>query len=197
MENQIFDAIILLVRSIKADGNNPRIEAEHDGLTYIMQGSKYLLGQLIRQISVPEDRIFISVKAEELWASITNEPIQNYWYQTPVTCMQNGVKVKKYKGASRKDYEECTLQKGETFPYKDVFHDEHIVPIKMIIDELIAEHDLDYDGVARILSKICICRITKEEDAAIKHRYKRPDSFEETIRTTYKEAGIVIKGFKY
>lgn len=197
MKNAIFDAINLLVTAIKTNEEHPSIKCVHNDKTYTMYSVHYLLGQLIRQIEVPKERTYISVKADELWKSITDEPIENYWYQKKVTCKNNGIQVAKYKGASKAPYDKPALNAGDNFVYKDVFHDEHVIPVNTIIEELIALESLDDDSIAAVLDKICICRILKEEDANIENRYKRPNTFEEVIRTTYQDAGIEVKDFKY
>ena len=62
--------------------------------------------------------------------------------------------------------------------YNDVFHDEHIIPLEMIINELkeIKKPDINedtYNQVRKILDKIYICKMLKSEDRDLLDSRKR------------------------
>ncbi len=164
---------------------------------------RYLLGQILRQI--PVTKKYVSDAAQELWNQLTDEDIWKYNYQdkVPVTKNKDFI-VKKYKGASKTAEDKEGKAVGNSFIFREVFHDEHIIPIAVIIDELLklkdSEIEITPEKVAKIIDKICICRITKEEDREIKPRYKRSSDLSEAYETAYKPKNVKItsleKGLK-
>lgn len=152
---------------------------------------KYLLGQILRQIPVTKKHV--SDAAQELWNRLTNEDIWKYNYQDKVFVTENkDFIVKKYKGAAKTPEKESSV--GDSFIFREVFHDEHIIPIAVIIDELLKLKDgeITPEKVAEIIDKICICRITKEEDRKINPRYKRSSDLSEAYETAYKPNQVKI-----
>lgn len=151
---------------------------------------KYLLGQILRQIPVTKKHV--SDAAQELWNQLTDEDIWKYNYQdkVPVTKNQKTI-VNRYSGASNNA---SAGSVGKDFIFRDVFHDEHIIPIAVIIEELLnlKDSEITPEKVAEIIDKICICRITKEEDRKIKPRYKRSPNLSEAYETAYKPNEVKI-----
>lgn len=152
---------------------------------------KYLLGQILRQIPVKKKHV--SDAAQELWNQLTDEDIWKYNYQDKVPVTEGNQKtiVNKYSGASKNALVESI---GKDFIFRDVFHDEHIIPIAVIIEELLKLKDSEItpEKVAKIIDKICICRITKEEDRKITPRYKRSSDLSEAYETAYKPNQVKI-----
>jgi hypothetical protein len=109
----------------------------------------------------------------------------------PVTEGNQKTIVNKYSGASKNALVESI---GKDFIFRDVFHDEHIIPIAVIIEELLKLKDSEItpEKVAKIIDKICICRITKEEDRKITPRYKRSSDLSEAYETAYKPNQVKI-----
>lgn len=155
---------------------------------------RYLLGQILRQIPVTKKHV--SDAAQELWNQLTDEDIWKYNYQDKVQTKNEDVTVKKYKGASKTPEDKKGKAVGDSFIFREVFHDEHIIPIAVIIDELLdlkdSEIEITPEKVAEIIDKICICRITKEEDRKIKPRYKRSPKLSEAYETAYKPHNVKI-----
>lgn len=153
---------------------------------------RYLLNQILRQI--PVTKRYVSDKAQELWNQLTDEDIWKYNYQDTVlvTEKNKGFIVKKYKGAAKTPEKESSV--GDSFIFREVFHDEHIIPIAVIIDELLKLKDgeITPEKIAQIIDKICICRITKEEDRKINPRYKRSSDLSEAYETAYKPNKVTI-----
>ena len=152
---------------------------------------RYLLGQILRQI--PVTKKYVSDAAQELWDQLTDEDIWKYNYQDKVQVPVKNQKtiVNRYSGASNNALVESV---GKDFIFREVFHDEHIIPIAVIIDELLKLKDgkITPENIAKIIDKICICRITKEEDRKIKPRYKRSSDLSEAYETAYKPNKVKI-----
>lgn len=186
MENEILDIIISLINGVKAGGH-----IESDG--QILWGSKYLLNQTIRQYSQPNDHYFISEKALDLWNKITSEDIMSKYYRDRVILDKTDgtITLKCYKGNS-KHFTEWTPNKGDGLTYRDVFHDEHIVPVKMIIKELIALEHPNYENVKEILGKIRVCKMLKEEDKLIKNKSNRSTDYKKAIADNYSPQIVCI-----
>ena len=152
---------------------------------------RYLLGQIIRQI--PVTKRYVSDEAQKLWDKLTDEDIWKYNYRdnVPVKEKSKGFTVKKYKGASKTAEEQAV---GNSFIFRDVFHDEHIIPISIIVEELLElkGSNITPEKIKEIIDKICLCRITKEEDREIKPRSKRPSNLSEAYHKVYKPNKVTI-----
>ena len=155
---------------------------------------KYLLGQILRQIPVTKKHV--SDAAQELWHQLTDEDIWKYNYQDKVLVPEENKDfiVKKYKGASKTAKDKEGKAVGNSFIFREVFHDEHIIPIAVIIDELLKLKDgeITPEKIAQIIDKICICRITKEEDRKIKVRSNRPFNLLIVYEKIYKQEQVII-----
>ena len=196
MQNPILDVIINILKYSKSqtiDAKEVRIAAfENNGITYAFWNPDYILGQLLRQYIICKDKFFLSKKAAELWNKISSKDIWMFSYRDKIVCeFDNIVWVKSYAGASSK----FTLQKlckNNTFIFNDVFHDDHIVPISIIKKELFNLSDYTYENVSKVLDKICICRMLKEEDRKIKEKSKRFTDHIKVINEIYSKYNIEI-----
>ncbi len=170
-KNVVLDIII---EFIKGCGNKKKddsgkdyavIENGKSGADYMAINSPaYLLGQILRQYHIPPSHYLISGAAVEKWKEISSEPIFKYWYRNPVTKDTDGeTEILRFVG-SKNEGELTTIRKGDTFIFRDVFHDEHIVPISMVLEKLCKLDNPDYENVKEILDKIYICRMLKTED---------------------------------
>ena len=90
------------------------------------------------------------------------------------------------------------LKKGDSFEYRSFFHNEHIVPVDTIENQLL---QLDVNGMTRqtcskrieeILDKIYICMMLKEENAGLKNN-RCSDDYEQIIKNDYANAKTPIK----
>lgn len=185
MNNEVLDIIISLVKGVKNDGH-----IDSDG--HVLWGCNYLLNQVLRQYDIPKDHYYVSERAAKLWESITSGKIMDYYYKCRVVLdkADGTVVLKCYKGASN-SYTEWTPKKGEKLIYRDVFHDEHIVPINVLIKELVELTELNYENVLHILDKIRICKMLKEEDKEIVNRSNRSSDYKIAIAENYKDIKCV------
>ena len=207
MENvNAFDILITLIKACQENCNEPIVRGP-EGYDVILGSADYLLGQSVRQLWSREGHKFVSKKAAKLWGDLKVEgSIFDYCYQKPVHYKNEApVHVKGYTGAKgTPDWEEDLIFKrtGDCFRFRQVSHIEHIVPIKIILEELLnldlsEEKEVIYKKMDAILNKIYVCYITKEEDRALNRigaKTKRPDDYREVLNKQYKEAGIEIVG---
>ncbi len=193
-DNKVLDIIISFVKAIQNTPKKGKDEAcfyMDDGANRLW-GAKYLLGQILRQYEINNDHFFISVAADKLWKEITNgkEDIKDYHYTMKVP-VHKECKLNLYKGAAKEPFEkEKAFAPTNTFQYRQVFHDEHVIPIEDVIQHLIALKELSYKNVQNILNKIYMCRMLKSENSGLSH--KRPFSVVGTIETIYREKNIEI-----
>lgn len=198
-----YDILIALIKACQENYEEPTIKGP-DGYEATLGGAYYLLGQTVRNLWNREGHKLISKKAQELWNSLeVGEPIFDYWYQKRVYYKNvTPVPVKGYIGANGKPAWETELkfnQKGDSFPFRQVFHIEHIVPVSVIIEQLMSldlteDKTIIYKKMDSILNKIYVCYITKEEDRALNRisKSKRSDNYLEVISNEYRAAGIEI-----
>lgn len=186
--NEVIDLIITLIKGAKAK-EDCIVSSE-----VTLQGCNYLLGQVIRQIRIPLDHWFVSDGAKTLWEKLTSKNIMEFWYTMHVPCDRaNGIEVGLYRGSEKYPHTKPTLNKGDTIIYREVFHDEHIVPVVVIVNELCALKEPTRENVKRILDKIYMCKLLKEEDRRILHRSNRPSDYRAAIVDSYTPQGITIE----
>lgn len=164
----------------------------------IWSGSaKYILNQLLRQIKIPKENWYITYKADTLWQQLTSEKMDNYQYQKKVTLTRNEhLSVSTFKGNSKVPYIRH-LSIGDSFAFREVFHDEHIIPIHLIIKQLLKLGTPTYETVVEVLSKISVCRMLKTEDRSIYNSRKRDFDLSTVIETTYLKSGVYVKDYPY
>jgi len=188
-KNEVFDTIITFVQSLKKERDC--IESKYKGEESWIWNTSYLLNQIIRQYNVPAERYLLSEKAKAKWDEITDEDITKYYYREKVICKHNNIEVIEFKGSSKIGVKR-PLNENDSFIYRDVFHNEHVVPVEGIIKELLNEDNLTYERIDAILKKLYICRMLKEEDRNITEKYHRPNNPKTVIDNIYKKAGINI-----
>ena len=196
-QSRILDIIINLLSGIKS--NNSIIESIDNDTQMKLKGNSYILNQALRQYVLPKNHYFVSEKAFELWTKISTDDIFNYEYQNKVVKNTDDfVMIDKYKGGEKNPRQkDVPLQKGQSFIYKDVFTDEHIVTVSNIIDELLKLPSYTYSSIASVLDKMYICKMLKSEDRSIKNRINRSTNYKEVILEDYLNAGIKVKDFDY
>lgn len=196
MNNKSLEIIINLLIGIK-NGNQIVDEYGVDQPIKI-ENCKYLLGQVIRQLYLGEDKLFVTEKALEKWNKITDESIFKYCYRNNIVKTKDDyVEIDKYIGSSKKLFKTDILLKGDRFIYNDVFIDEHIVPVSDIIKALLGlENFNDYQSVSKILDNICICKMLKEESFNIKTYNRDSLDYRCVIKNHYEPNGIRIVNYK-
>lgn len=192
MDNiETLDILIVFVKGYK----NNIIESIIDGKLYNIYSCRYLLGQILRQFYIPSERWFISKKVKNLWDKLTKEKIENHHYNDKIICCnEEPIEVKIYKGAELK-FEKRILHKGDKFKFNSIFHEEHIIPVYSIINELCNLNSLNYANVTKVLEKMAMCRMLKEEDKKLNlnhFKFKRPNSVEKILIEVYSKVGIEI-----
>ncbi len=193
-QNRIFDIIINLLIGIK--NHDCLTETTDSGEVLTVTQCKYLLNQTIRQYQIPKDHYFVSEAALELWQKIRRDSIFNYTYRDKVVkTIHEPVWIDKYNGSRKEPYQSSYLNCAESFTYNDVFTDEHIVTVSDIIKELKALPSYDYAEIKKVLDKIYICKVLKEEDHNIKNKHTRPTDYQLVINTDYFDAGIKVLRF--
>ena len=108
-----------------------------------------------------------------------------------VNCI-GGCFMKQAEGAYKTPYDTRPIKPGDKFVFKDVFHDDHVIPIKHIIGRLLALENPNHDNVTEIIRHISICRMLKKEDRSITRKWNRPFSEKEIINTIYAQVGIEL-----
>lgn len=179
-KNEVLDIIIIFVKACKKDKEHSFIEDNGKKIW----SAHYLLNQILRQYYIDDNHILVSKKAQELWTEITNESsIKKFSYRNSVVAKTNK-KINTYKGASSIP-ELSEIRINEKFVWNDIFHDEHTIPISVIIKELCNLKELDYESVGKVLDKIYICKMLKEEDRKIIQKHDRPASVIEVVEKIY------------
>jgi len=182
--NAVIEFIKTLVRASK---NGNCIEEKGEKI----HNTSYLLNQTLRQYGLKQEHYFISEKAILLWERLTSEEIMSRYYQDKVKCDRaNGIIVREYIGNSKQSNERL-IAKDDVITYRSVFHDEHIVPINIIQQELNDLVTLDDESVKAVLGKIRICRMLKEEDKETVNKRNRSSDYREAIADNYTPKGIV------
>ncbi len=136
------------------------------------ESASYLLNQTLREIKLPTDHYYISVEAQELWKKATSLPTKD------ILKHRNGGKFSKF--------------------YKENFHDEHIVTVHDIIEELLSQRktkgDLTDKEISDVVEKTYICIMLKIENAKLignnVRKTRKTLNFQKIINELYKEKGI-------
>lgn len=155
----------------------------------------YLLGQLIRQYDIPKEHRHISKNAQARWdlLNVTKGNIEDYHYKKKVTCNPSKpMCFEFYKGAENKG-ESRTITKGSHFEFREMFHEEHVIPVSLIKKKLVDLNPINEKEIKELLEKMHICVILKDENRIINTMKGRTLDFEETIENVYKKAGISLK----
>jgi hypothetical protein len=97
-----------------------------------------------------------------------------------------------YKGASKTPVQ-TTLNKNDKFNFRQMFHEDHVIPVSIIIDELKNLKVVNATTVTSKLDQMHQCIILKEEDRNISRTKGRNLIFQQTINNVYAPAGIIIK----
>ncbi len=202
-DTNLFDYFSALIEACQKDKNQPRIYAP-TGYDYCLEGAYYLLNQSIRQLAFRKGHRCVSKAAFTLWNNLqVRQPIFNYWYQKPV-CYNNSepVTVSFYRGAGSEPFLRKEIKfegKNSCFPFRQVFHVEHVVPVNVILNQLLNVNLSDnkekvYENIHTVLDKIYLCYMTKEEDRRLNKiaKTRRSDNFAEVIAKEYRDAGIEI-----
>ncbi len=189
MDSTIINIIIDLVNGCKG---NDIIVDDFDRSQLQMKNCNYLLGQVIRNCLVPEDRWYISEAAIDYWNKITDEDIWKYEYADKIKITKSDVlkNIGLYKGGKSKP-EYTTKRRGDIIQFNDLFHDEHMVDVSTIKKEIEKLNPITPEGVKIILDQMRIARILKEEDKRISTKSGRGTDMK-YIMKLYENADIKL-----
>ena len=185
----ITNIIIDLVNGCK---ENDVIVDDFDGDQSRMKNCNYLLGQVIRNYIVPEERWYISEAALELWDSITDADIWKYEYADKIKLTKSDVleNIGLYKGG-KSTPEYTTKNRGDVIQFNDLFHDEHMVDVSTIKREIEKMNPLTPKGVKKVLDQMWMARILKKEDKRISSKSGRGTNLN-YIMKLYEDAEIKL-----
>lgn len=161
-------------------------------------GLRYLLGQSIRQYDIPKKNYHISEGAKKRWEELSSDPIEKYWYRKKVECnkLQFPKLYKVFRG-SESEGKEIEIKPGGSFIFRDMFHEEHIIPVALILDKMINEtNSIDRTAIQNLLENMHMCIILKEEDRDINHYLgrtaRRTLDFASNVKNIYDKRGIKL-----
>ena len=194
MDIKVLDIIIAFVKGIKDHPKENKNAPHHyiDDGTNTLWAAGYLLNQILRQYKIPKNHTYVSVKAQEKWNELTDQKIEDYTYTKGVPLKCDAI-LDLYKGAEENPTDKGKpFSKGSKFKYRQVFHDEHIIPISMVIEKLINLETLDHHSVQKVINNIYICKMLKTENINLNKKFKttRDWDFEKTKNEIYKAVGI-------
>lgn len=202
-EIDVLDILIAFIKGCKYkdEGLDNCIHSVIDNKDYWIWNTDYLLNQILRQINVPPERYLLSKGAKEMWKKLSptgkkGDSITKYYYREVLT-IQNDLneEVGLYKGADSKPSSFVEIRKGNKFIFNDIFHLEHVIPIHVIKNQLLAldSESLTKKNVEQILSKMYVCRMLKSEDRLIDSAYKknRPFDLNRILKEVYTKIEIV------
>lgn len=188
--NKVIELIIEFIKAIQSE--EKALISYENGIRYKICSPKYLLGQIIRQYELTAQQYYISENAEFLWKNVSTENIWNYCYRQYVKCENDiPVLIREFTGNANTPRKIREVKRGDGFIFRDVFHDEHMIPISKIIEKLVSLSEPDCDNVKNILDSIYICRLLKNEDRLLPVKYKRPFDLQKVI-SMYNYVGIKI-----
>ncbi len=178
--NEVLEIIISFVNACKKDKEHAYIESAGKRIW----SANYLLNQILRQYYIDDNHILVSKKAQEVWNQIAaEEDIKRFNYRNTFTAKID-VEINMYFGA-KKDGKQTLIKQGQKVIWNNIFHDEHTIPINVIIKELCSLETLNYANVSKVLDKIYICKMLKEEDRNIKEKSNRASNIIEVVEKVY------------
>ena len=186
--NAIIESILCLLKGYSVENSN---------------SLKYLLNQSIREYDILPDHRHLSEGAEGLWKKLmpTTENIMKYHYKQMVDCKNhstNVVELHLYTGNNRKTFKTIILKLGDKykFEFRQVFHEEHVIPVQAIVDHLVQQdvNTLNAESIKELLDeKLHICVILKDEDGHLPKTKRKSFDYQTIIDTVYKDvAGITL-----
>ena len=187
MNKCIIASIVVLLKGYQ------RLKASSNSNKMHISSLKYVLGQTVRAYKVPQKQIFISQAAEKRWNELTNFDINNFDYKQSFRCnrLKQSITCKMYKG-SQKDGQNVQINPNDKVCFNDMFHVDHIVPVKLIMDELLKLTQINSQNVSNILQKMYLCRMLKEEDRLLGRTAGRTLCYNNNINNIYKKRGICV-----
>lgn len=182
----IIDAILCFLKEYKNEAAKKQPDKDD------LEGLHYIIGQTIRQYIIPKRNFHLSKGAKDLWDKLSKDDIMKYHYRDIVECdiASGTIKCNSYKGAS-KTGKNLFLSRGSKFVFREIFHEDHIVPVSLIW-ETMRDNPMTKQSLKTLLDKMHICFLLKEEDRRIPTTKGRVLDYQKTINDTYTPAGIKL-----
>ena len=178
----IIESLMCLLKYYKAVSDKVNKDSLH-----------YLIGQTIRQYDIPKDNRHISQAAQQLWDKLTTGNISDYHYRNLVTCdkLTEPVSLCVFSGAE-KNGKPKEFKKGDKFIFRELFHEDHVIPVSLILKELAINTPVNYADIENVLNKMHLCVVLKKEDKKLGRTAGRTLSFKDTIDNVYKKNNIIL-----
>ena len=183
----IVDSILCLLREYRKEMIAPNSNNAD------LNSLKYLINQTIRAYDIPEENRHLSKAAHNRWDELTMHDIRKYHYKKMVICDKLKV-TKKYElfiGA-QKTGNLTEFNNGYEFEFRKMFHEDHVIPVSMIFDEMVKMPVVNKPLIENLLNRMHLCVILKEEDRRISRTKGRSLDFYTTIKNVYEPAGIYL-----
>lgn len=154
---------------------------------------KYLINQSIREYEIPSDNWHVSKAALALWKDLTKEDIKNYHYRDVVKCdnLKQPWNTDLFQGAN-KEGDEREIFPNDSFLFNELFHEDHVIPVSLILEEIVKLKKINYKSIKEVLDKMHICVILKEEDRKLGRTKGRNIDFNKTIVDVYNKNGVEL-----
>ena len=128
MGNKVIGIIIDFIKALQSE-DNALVSTEGDSI-YRISNPKYLLGQILRQYELKPCQYYFSTSAMLLWEKLSVQDMWAYSYRQYDHCEnEEPVLISEYTGNGNVPRENRKVQRGDKFIFRDVFHDEHMIPI--------------------------------------------------------------------
>ena len=101
-----------------------------------------------------------------------------------------------FKGAN-KEGEERELFPNDSFLFNELFHEDHVIPVSMILEEIVKLKTINKKTIIGKLKMMHICVILKEEDRKIGRTGNRSINFNQVIKDVYNKNGIKLARYKF
>lgn len=154
---------------------------------------RYLLNQSIREYDIPSDNRHVSKAALILWKDLTKEDIKNYHYRDVVKCdnLKQPWNTDLFQGAN-KEGNEREIFPYDSFLFNELFHEDHVIPVSLILKEIVKLEIINYNSIKDILDMMHICVILKEEDRKLGRTKERYIDYNKTIEDVYNKNGVEL-----
>ena len=115
-----------------------------------------MLRDVIRKFKVDRDHVYISNNAQKLWNNImVKNDMYNYQYTDRIICTKKSdSKVKLYKSNENKPFSTTTLSLGNEYKYNNIFHDDHMIPLSVLINRLTSYDRINEKEVNEVLKNL-------------------------------------------
>lgn len=183
----IVDSILCLLKEYRKEMTAPNPNNAD------LNSLKYLINQTIRAYDIPKGNYHLSEGAYNRWKELSTEDIMKKHYKDKVVCdkLTGPVEYVLYTGAS-KTGTPTSLTKGSEFEFRKMFHEDHVIPVSMIFDEMVKMLVVDKQSIENLLNEMHMCVILKDEDRNIGRTRGRSLDFYTTIKNVYEPARIYL-----